>query len=214
MDWTRAIDGYCERTDHTLWSEPINAVTNLAFIIVAVIMWRRSAGDHGARWLSAVLFAIGVGSGLFHTIATAWSATADVIPIAVFTLSYIYLANRHFWAMRVWIAALGTAAFVPYAALLTPVFSALPFFSISSAYWVLPPLIAGYGVFLRSRVPDTGRGLVIAAGLLVLSLIFRSLDELVCHALSFGTHFAWHILNAILLGWMIEVLRRHNMKAA
>ena len=214
MDWTRAIDGYCERTDHTLWSEPINAVTNIAFIIVAVIMWRRSSRDPGARWLSAVLFAIGVGSGLFHTFATAWSATADVIPIAVFTLSYIYLANMHFWKMPFWIAALGTVAFVPYAAALTPVISALPFFSISSAYWVLPPLIASYGLLLSSQAPETGRGLLIAAGLLVVSIIFRSLDEMVCHSLSFGTHFAWHVLNAILLGWMIEVLRRHKMKAA
>jgi hypothetical protein len=29
-----------------------------------------------------------------------------------------------------------------------------------------------------------------------------------------GTHFLWHILNALMLGWMIEVYRRHRLAAA
>ena len=94
MDWTRTIDAYCERTDASLWSEPVNAVTNLAFIVAALIMWRRSFGI--GRVLAALLFLIGVGSGLFHTFATAWAATADTVPIIAFALVYIYLANRDF----------------------------------------------------------------------------------------------------------------------
>jgi len=35
VDWFAQFDGYCERTDLTYWSEPVNAVTNLAFIIAA-----------------------------------------------------------------------------------------------------------------------------------------------------------------------------------
>jgi hypothetical protein len=26
-----------------------------------------------------------------------------------------------------------------------------------------------------------------------------------------GTHFGWHLLNAVMLGWMIEVYRRHML---
>jgi hypothetical protein len=48
----------------------------------------------------------------------------------------------------------------------------------------------------------------------VLSLVFRSLDEIVCPAVPLGTHFLWHILNAVMLGWMIEVYRRHPIPAA
>ena len=214
MDWTRAIDDYCERTDASYWSEPINAVTNLAFVLVALIMWRRTSGLPAGRWLSGVLFAIGVGSYLFHTHATAWSATLDVIPIAVFTLSFLYLANRDFWGWPLWGAALGTVAFIPYAAVFTPVFAGLPFFSVSSVYWVLPVLIAAYGVLLRRKVPETGRGLLIGAGVLTISLVFRSLDEALCDRIPFGTHFLWHILNGVMLGWMIEVWRRHKTSAA
>ncbi|NNJ67548.1 MAG: hypothetical protein HKP54_05870 [Boseongicola sp.] len=214
MDWTQAIDGYCERTDPGYWSEPVNAVTNLAFIIAAIIMWKRTAGLPAGRWLSGVLGAIGVGSYLFHTHAMVWSATLDVLPIAVFTLSFIYLANRDFWGLPVWGAALGTIAFFPYAAVLTPVFSSLPFFSISSVYWVLPVLIAAYGLLLRKRASETGHGLLIGAGILTLSLVFRSLDEVLCAHIPAGTHFMWHILNGVVLGWMIEVWRRHKTSVA
>ena len=35
MEWFEAVDGYCERVDAAFWSEPINAVTNAAFLIAA-----------------------------------------------------------------------------------------------------------------------------------------------------------------------------------
>lgn len=214
MDWTRAIDGYCERTDASYWSEPLNAATNLAFVVVAIIMWRRTAGMPAGRWLSAVLIAIGFGSYLFHTHATAWAATLDVIPIAVFTLSFLFLANRDFLGWPIWGALVATLAFFPYAALVTPLVQQLPFFSISSVYWVLPILIAGYGILLRNRAHETARGLLFGAGLLCVSLVFRSIDDTSCARLPVGTHFIWHMLNGIMLGWMIEVWRRHRTSEA
>jgi aspartyl-tRNA(Asn)/glutamyl-tRNA(Gln) amidotransferase subunit C len=72
MDWTRAIDGYCERTDPGYWSEPINAITNFAFLIAAVVMWRRVRGQGMplAMALVVILAAIGVGSYLYpHRLA-------------------------------------------------------------------------------------------------------------------------------------------------
>ena len=209
MDWTASIDAYCERTDPSYWSEPINAVTNLAFIVAALVTWRRCAGLFWGRALAATLFAIGVGSYLFHTHATPWAAALDMTPILVFTLIYIFLANRDFWGVPVWIAALGAAAYVPYTAVLTPVFGALPFFEISSFYWPLPVLIYAYAALLRDRAPATARNLAIGASILCLSLVMRSIDEPLCAALPIGTHFWWHILNAIMLGWMIETWRRH-----
>jgi hypothetical protein len=132
-----------------------------------------------------------------------------VVPIAVFILVYIFAANRGFWGLGLWPALGATALFIPYAAVTGPIFAALPFFEISSFYWPVPLLIALYAVALRNRVSDVARGLAIGAGILVVSLAFRSTDELVCDAVPVGTHFMWHILNGIMLGWMIEVYRRH-----
>ncbi len=94
-----------------------------------------------------------------------------------------------------------------------PAFDALPFFTISSFYWPVPLLIAAYAVALRHRHPATARGLGLGAGILTLSLIFRSLDDPLCPHVPTGTHFLWHILNAVMLGWMIEVYRRHVLAA-
>jgi hypothetical protein len=208
--WGRFIDGYCERTGPEYWSEPINAVTNGAFLIAAFVMWRRTRLRLPlATVLVALLAAIGVGSYLFHTHATVWAATADTTPIGLFVLTYVFAANLRFWGWRPWVAGLATAAFVPYAVLGTAAFAALPFFAISAFYWPIPLLIAIYGVLLLGRAPETGRGLLIGAGILVASLVARSVDEIWCAAIPLGTHWLWHVLNAVMLGWMIEVYRRH-----
>ncbi len=210
MDWTRAIDAYCERTDASYWSEPVNALTNAGFLIAALIMWRRSRGQGAAQLLSAILFLIGVGSYLFHTHATAWAAAADTTPILAFVLAYIFLVNRDFWGLPVWAAAIGALAYLPYSMALTPLFDALPFFNVSGFYWPLPVLIFAYSVLLRRRACPTAANLAVGAAILCVSLTARSLDEGLCLQWPLGTHFIWHCLNAVMLGWMIETWLRHR----
>lgn len=208
MDWSAPLDGYCERLGPSLWAEPLNLVSNAAFVIAAIWCWRRSEGLGLPRLLSALLFIIGIGSALFHSFATVWAMLADVLPIAVFILAYVYAANRVFWRWPVWLSGLGAAGFVPWALLLTPLFATLPFFEVSAFYWPVPLLIALYAVLLWRRWPMVGRGMALGAGLLCLSLAFRSIDETLCAAMPAGTHFAWHGLNGVMLGWMIELIRR------
>jgi hypothetical protein len=207
----RAIDGYCERTDPSYWAEPVNAVTNAAFLIAAWIMWRRVRGQGLplATAMVVILAAIGVGSYLFHTYAQAWAAMADMLPIVLFILLYVFAATRDFLGMGTWISLGVAVLFVPYAAAMTMLFELLPFFEVSSFYWPVPVLIIVYALLLAFRQPATARGLAIGAVTLIVSLVFRSVDETVCAAIPVGTHFMWHILNGIMLGWMIEVYRRH-----
>ena len=209
MNWTDQIDGYCERVDLTLWSEPVNAVTNIAFLIAAVVMWRRTSGVAGARVLCALLFAIGIGSGLFHTLATLWASLADVVPIGLFILTYLFLVNRDVLRLPLWAALLGTVMFVPYAAILLPVLDQIPFVQISNFYWTVPILLLVYAIGLRRTQPETARGFLIGAGILTLSICLRSVDEIFCPGWPVGTHFAWHILNAVMLGYMIHVYTAH-----
>jgi hypothetical protein len=39
MNWTQAVDIYCERLGPGLWAEPLNAVTNVAFFVAAWLAW-------------------------------------------------------------------------------------------------------------------------------------------------------------------------------
>ncbi|MEM6341455.1 MAG: ceramidase domain-containing protein [Pseudomonadota bacterium] len=210
---TRHIDSYCERTDPSYWSEPINAVTNLAFIIAALVMWRRTARLPLARSLCVILFAIGIGSYLFHTHGQVWAAIADTTPILLFILVYIFAINLHVWMMRPWPALALTAAFIPYAALTIPLWSYVPVFGVSAGYMPVPTLILIYAALLWSSAAQTARGLATGAGILLVSLLARSVDETFCAAVPIGTHFLWHCLNGLMLGWMIEVYRRHHVQS-
>lgn len=213
MELTRYIDGYCERMDPGYWAEPVNAVSNAAFLIAAFVMWRRSVGVPLARALVGILFAIGVGSFLFHTHAQVWAAIADVVPILLFILVYIFAINRDVWGFGTW-GALGlTALFFPYAAVTVPVFQVLPIGG-TAGYAPVPLLILIYAVLLRRREPELARGFVIGAGILIVSMTMRTIDEPLCALIPMGTHYWWHILNAIMLGWMIEVYLRYLRRGA
>ncbi len=214
MDWFRAVDGYCERVGEAYLAEPINAVTNLGFLLVAFWMWPRVRGIVGARVLCAILGMIGLGSYLFHTHAQVWAGVVDVAPIAVFVLTYIWLANVAYLRLPVPWAALGVLMFVPYAALVIWSVGRLPIVGSSAAYVAVALLIAIYAVVLRRRLPEVARGLGIGAAILFVSITFRSIDAPLCNLLPMGTHFVWHLLNAVMLGWMIEVYRRHMVAGA
>ncbi len=210
MDLMAQVDAYCERLGPGLWAEPVNAMTNLAFIAVAVALWRPCRGLPLARLLCGVLFGIGVGSGLFHTVATAWAGIADTLPILIFILIYIFAATRHFFEARVWVAVMIPALFLPVSSMLTPLLRLVPLYGASAAYLPVPMLIFTYAALLAKRAPMTAWRLALGAAVLMFSLTFRSLDGPLCDATEgLGTHFLWHILNAIMLGWMIWTYRFH-----
>ena len=203
------MDAYCERLGPGFWAEPVNALTNAAFVLAAILMWRRWPEEPLCRALSLVLGVIGVGSFLFHTVALTLAAAADMLPILGYILLYVFAAHRRVWGQEVGVSLVFALGTIPWIAALTPAFGALPGFAASAFYWPVPLLILLHALLLRRRVPATARGFVVGATILALSLAFRSLDEAVCDAVPIGSHWLWHLLNALMLGWMIEVLGRH-----
>lgn len=214
MGWLTAVDGYCERLGPGYWAEPVNALTNLAFLLAAAVMWRRVLGFPLARAMVLVLAAIGIGSYLFHTHANRLTGVMDVVPIAGFILLYVFAASRDLLGMKPWQAGVSVVAFLPYAALTVPLWAMLPGLGSSAGYAPVPVLMLLYAGLLRRSAPGTARGLAVGAALLVLSLSFRTLDGPLCTVNPLGLHFVWHLLNAVMLGWMIEVYRRHRLAKA
>src|SRR3546814_11001359 len=112
----RAIDIYCERLGPGLWAEPLNALTNLAFIVAGIVLVaalrRAEPGvrrDPAMLGLVLLLLVNRTGSGLFHNFAMAWAALADVIPVDLFILLYIYQALRRLVARHHWGCWIGVA---------------------------------------------------------------------------------------------------------
>ena len=102
MDWSK-VYSYCERGgDPGFWAEPLNAISNGAFILAGLAAaWQLARSPRKDRalfeWLLiAVILAIGVGSFLFHTYATVWAIPFDTIPISLFMLAYLGYALRRF----------------------------------------------------------------------------------------------------------------------
>ena len=211
MDLSKPIDIYCERLDIGIWAEPINAVTNVAFILASIFMWLRCKNLIEGRILSFLLFSIGCGSFLFHTFAQTWAAILDVMAILIFILTYIFVANRRFLAWSKMVSLIGVILFFPYQLLFASILSNVQFFGSSVQYIPVAILIFIYSGLLRKSEPNLSHGLFIGASILCLSIIFRTVDEPFCSISSVGTHFVWHILNAIMLSWMIEILRRHML---
>ena len=211
MDLSKPIDIYCERLDIGIWAEPINALTNVAFILAAIIMWLRCKNLVEGKILSFLLFSIGCGSFLFHTYAQTWAALLDVTAILIFILTYIFVANRRFLVWSKMVSLIGVIMFFPYQLFLVSILSNIQFFGSSVQYIPVAILIFIYSGLLRKSEPNLSRGLFIGAAILCLSIFSRTVDEPLCSILSVGTHFVWHILNAIMLSWMIEILRRHML---
>jgi hypothetical protein len=213
----RAIDIYCERLGPGLWAEPLNALTNLAFILAGlllVVALRRAEPelrrDPAILGLTGLIFVIGLGSGLFHTFATAWAVLADVIPIALFILLYMYLALRRLVALPLWGCGLGVAI-----VLLLTVVMPLGFGFSVSTYGVALLAMLGVGGFLHvARRHPAGPRILAAAGVFAVSLAFRTADLPLCAALPLGTHFLWHVLNAAVLYSLVRTMMRHGRRTA
>lgn len=207
--WTTPIDIYCERLDPGFWAEPLNAVTNAAFLIAAaaaLLRWRRQADeDWPALALIGVLTAIGVGSFLFHTFANRWSVLADVVPIGVFIYVYFFFGMRRFFALGWPVSLAITFAFL---ALSFAVDSGLPSGFLNGSGGYLPAVLAilVIGVILLGRRPEIGRKVLLAGGVLVVSITARSIDMAACQSFGPGTHFIWHVLNAVTLYILLDVL--------
>jgi len=139
-----------------------------------------------------------------------------VVQIGLFILTYLFIVNFRLLAWPLWLAALGTALFVPYAAIVTPLVSRIPsnisgepFFAISNFYWTVPILLVVYASVLRKSRPTLSRGFLVGAAILAVSITLRSVDEIICNTVPLGSHFLWHCLNALMLGYMIHVYLIH-----
>ncbi len=198
--WSIPIDLYCERLEPSFWAEPVNALSNLAFLIAALAafrLWRRDGnGDLAILALIVVVVAVGLGSFAFHTMATRGAMLLDVIPIGIFIYGYFLLALRRFLALS-WPVALGLLA--GFVALSNGFASLVPREILNGSLGYLPALAALIGIGWLARSRAVGRALLVAGGVFTVSLVLRIVDPDVCGAFPLGTHFLWHNLNAVVL---------------
>ncbi|MGE0022197.1 MAG: ceramidase domain-containing protein [Hyphomicrobium sp.] len=233
MNLGEKIYNYCERgLDPSFWAEPLNALSNAAFIVAALVAaWQlaRSPRRDAAvfEWLLIlVVICIGIGSFMFHTYATAWAVPFDTVPISIFMLAYLGYALRRF-AGAPWIVVLATlVAFyvsVKYAQTIPCANELLPMtrgagkrcfngtLGYAPAFFALL-LVGGWLLFARHRAAGN---LLAGAVIFLAAMTFRTIDYEVCTwavrgSRGVGTHFVWHTLNGFLLYVLLLGAIRHG----
>ena len=204
------VDNYCERTSSALGAELVNAVTNVAFLLAAWAAWRlwskhpNLAVNGIMNVLIATMVVVGLGSFVFHTIALRWAEWGDVIPILAFVVVYFWLVLRCFlrWPF--------TQTFLTLLLFLTLTLFAearVPSEVLWGGAMYLPALFAitALGVALYRQLPNAGTSMLIAAAVFIFSFAARTLDMKICDAFPLGTHFLWHLLNALLLYLLVRL---------
>jgi len=206
MDWSRAIDAYCERVDASLLAEPANALTNCAFLLAALAVARIRPPTRELPWEQrgqpVLIVAVGLGSLAFHTLANAWTSLLDTVFIALYIHVWLgsFMARIMDWRGRV--VAVALIGYLIFGRLLGSVLSHTGIGALmqgSGAY--LPALLAlslaAWSV--STRAPALARRLGLAALVFSASLVARTLDLSLCPQWPLGTHFLWHVLNAWVL---------------
>ncbi len=203
-----SIDNYCERTGPGLWSEPLNAITNLAFIAAGI--WglhaiRKRDGDPFAVALAWWVIAIGVGSALFHTFANGLTIWFDVVPIATFTLALTLFNIRRWVGFGWWPSVAALVAFFVVTGFITAMLPDWVRVATNGTSGYLPALLslAFWGVVLVLRGHPAGWYDLGAAAMLLVSAFFRTIDPDVCSTFPAGTHFLWHTLNGAMLAVLL-----------
>lgn len=215
---------YCERgTNEALWAEPINAISNAGFFLAALIFWQlvlwrppeQRSADH--YLFVALVFAICFGSVAFHVYADRGTELADVIPIAVFMLVYLGFALNRFlnlppgWTVffvvafagliagsmqiHCWDGGIGLAGDAPGAKV-----------CLNGSVGYLPALgaLIIVSMLVAERRHKAAPYLLAATVVFAVSILLRSLDMAYCDRVviegrDVGTHFMWHLLNAVVL---------------
>ncbi|HET8577236.1 MAG TPA: ceramidase domain-containing protein [Methylomirabilota bacterium] len=206
---------YCERGGTGLFDEPLNAVTNGSFFIAVWLTWRHGKREDalspGLWVLIALSIAVGIGSTLWHTLATPWAQLLDVTPILLFQLCFLWLYGRGRVGLR-WEVVAPLLVLYVAAALwgrqhrewLNGILAYTPALVLS--------LVVGLDHYLRSRREPF---LVLAAAaVFCLSLFFRTIDLAVCRSLPVGTHFLWHTLNGVVLFLLMRTVIVSSSRAA
>jgi hypothetical protein len=209
---------YCERgLDPGLWAEPVNAATNIAFVMAAVCARRRIAGQAGQIprdkcntlvAMCGLVALVGVGSFTFHTLAVPAAQAFDVVPIGIFIVSAFWLTLRWIgaWPQRhAGLALLGFMIATASVTLLMTNFGCSPgsvsapgsLWPCLNGSWAYGPAFGALAVGTRlaqRHAPASAVWLMAASGLFCVAFAARSLDWVWCRpAFGLSLHALWHL---------------------
>jgi hypothetical protein len=194
-----SVDIYCERLDASFWAEPVNAISNLSFIVAGFFLWRLRTPRSNLMAILVIL--IGLGSFSFHTVANRLTGLLDVLAIALYLVAFAFLIPKQ-WSKNALLIQLGSVLMLIVSIVLAqllisdlkPQLTWLPSGMYVGA-WLALIMFAWVTQYSNKAA---ARYLWLAAIVFPASLLSRQLDMPLCDSIG-GTHWLWHLFNGITL---------------
>jgi len=201
-NWFDSVDMYCERLDPSFWAEPLNAISNLSFIVAGFLLWRLRSPR--SKLIATLVILIGLGSFSFHTFANRLTGLIDVLVIAIYLVTFAFLIPKQ-WSKKSILIQLGSTLLFILIVVLTQLLMNL---LKPSAPWLPPGMYLGawlalivYAVLTQYSNRPAARFLWLAIIVFPFSLLSRQVDTPLCDltSVSHGSHWIWHLLNGLTL---------------
>ena len=199
---------YCERQTAGLLAEPINLVSNVAYVIAAWMFYRSqkrhaSLEPEQVAAFCALLVLVALCSAAFHSIANKLTEVLDSLAILTFVSVYLWLSLRLRYA-----TTLATTVVVLCSFHVANVLIALltPHSWLNGSLFYLPTWIVLLFMAASAPAPRLRRRYFFALGLFSGCVLIRGIDLSLCPQLPIGTHFLWHIGTATLLFYLLKGL--------
>ncbi len=215
FDLMRQVDHYCERTDFGILSEPFNFFSNGFFLLAAYAAYRHfrihpPASPFVQRGLIALLVMVGLGSGCFHSFATAWAEICDVGFIGLFVLWFLWFWLKNILGYSLQKTLLVFLIFFAFTGLCQWIFRDLPV-NGSQGYFGIVLFLVALG-WHQYRSLSGSLTLLQASFLFIDSLVLRTLDMNLCAVFPLGTHVFWHSLNAAVCYLTIRAMQQEEAR--
>lgn len=199
--WFDFVDIYCERLDTSFWAEPINAITNLSFIVAGFFLWRLKSPR--SALMAILMIFIGLGSFGFHTYANRLTGLLDVLAIALYLVAFSFLIPKQ-WSRSSILIQLGSVLLLIVSIVLAQL---LINYLKPAIPWLPPGIYIGawlalliYALVTQYSNTPAARFLWLAVIIFPFSLLSRQLDMPLCESLG-PTHWLWHLFNGLTLYW-------------
>ena len=203
---------YCESATNFWLHEPLNAITNLAFIIGAYYLFKLIKKEKLSMPLGLILLSLmiilGLGSLAWHSYRSLPTLLLDEIPIYIFIIfAGYYLTQSLTHIQKITLMILVSIGVIYYL-----IFAYIPGINLSNGVlkYVFALLIFIVLSTLVVEKSGSGHNFIIPISIFVFAIVFRIIDLFVCSKFPIGTHFIWHILVALVMYLVSIVILRLN----
>ncbi len=193
------------------WGEPLNSVSNIAFIIASILVYVKYKNIRDIMFFSILIFLIGLSSFLFHTLPNTYTRILDIFSIISYLIFYLYYLNSKILKIHFFKTFLIIFTCISFS-ILSSIYLKFYYIGDSSFYLPIILLLMGYYFIFKIKKIKSAKLYLIGTIVFIFSLTFRVLDNKYCPLTYIGTHSLWHVLNSVVIVLTLKALNLKSLR--